>query len=83
MALLLGHFILNEQIYYPSERARLWRRRVLTPYAFPKLHFWLGIRLSVCFYQDGVYNPQICLPASDENDVISDWKQLAQSHQLR
>ncbi|MCU7964661.1 sulfurtransferase complex subunit TusD [Shewanella sp. SW32] len=38
--------------------------------------------ICVFFYQDGVYNStDLSLPASDENDVISDWKQLAQSHQ--
>lgn len=39
--------------------------------------------ICVFFYQDGVYNStDLSLPASDENDVISDWKQLAQSHQV-
>ncbi|MGI1989193.1 sulfurtransferase complex subunit TusD [Shewanella glacialipiscicola] len=39
--------------------------------------------ICVFFYQDGVYNStDLSLPASDENDVISDWKQLAQSNQV-
>ncbi|MGL6124338.1 MAG: sulfurtransferase complex subunit TusD [Shewanella sp.] len=39
--------------------------------------------ICVFFYQDGVYNSSdLSLPASDENDVIRDWQQLAQSHQV-
>ena len=39
--------------------------------------------ICVFFYQDGVYNStDLSLPAYDENDVISDWKQLAQSNQV-
>ena len=39
--------------------------------------------ICVFFYQDGVYNStDLNLPAADENNVISDWKQLAQAHQV-
>ncbi|GIU07900.1 sulfurtransferase complex subunit TusD [Shewanella morhuae] len=39
--------------------------------------------ICVFFYQDGVYNStDLNLPAADENNVISDWKQLAEAHQV-
>lgn len=39
--------------------------------------------ICVFFYQDGVYNStDLSLPASDEQDVITHWKQLATLHQV-
>lgn len=39
--------------------------------------------MCVFFYQDGVYNStDLNLPASDEYDVIANWKQLAAQHHV-